>query len=299
MALVINGYCCRFLWRANREWRAFWKICIFLVLANFCVSDLPLALIRRWVEEEEVRWDEMEADARKWSGCLGRIGGRGRKGEGGGRLIWVSRSHSCQGRAAAGGNFSSSCLPETSSPQPKILMEPQFNHLHLVNTQGQLIISGSLWSSSQRQRNWWMLANIIWQQFFSPNSLRHLQHQQEIGAKKRNRWENVAAVQEGRKLYFRPAPQKQKLKHILLHLKRVQMKFVSKKLPHVHFTFTFTIPPNGKLVQFSNGQISACAKESQNNGSMDFPFIKFLRVAFFGLWLFLQNKQCQSFIQKH
>ena len=55
-----------------------------------------------------------------------------------------------------------------------------------------------------------MLANIIWQRFFSPNSLRHLQHLQENRAKKKNRWENVAAVQEGRKLYFRAAPQKQK-----------------------------------------------------------------------------------------
>ena len=45
-----------------------------------------------------------------------------------------------------------------------------------------------------------MLADIIWQLSYS---LRHLQHQQENGAKKRNGWENVAAVQEPRKLYFR------------------------------------------------------------------------------------------------
>ena len=73
-----------------------------------------------------------------------------------------------------------------------------------------------------------------------PNSLRHLQHQQENVAKKRNRWEDVAAVQEARKLYFRPAPQQQKLKYILLPLKKVQMKFVSQRLPHVHFTFSPT-----------------------------------------------------------
>ena len=63
-------------------------------------------------------------------------------------------------------------------------------------------------------------------------SLCHSQYQQEIGAKKRNRWENVAAVQEPRKLYFRLAPRPQKQKYVLFYLKNFQfeLKIVSESL---------------------------------------------------------------------
>ena len=103
-------------------------------------------------------WDWMRScDARKWS----EIGGRRIEGGVLG-LIWVSRSHSCQGRAAAGGK--SWLLLATLS---KLLMD---NHpLHLDNAQTNDYFR--LWWSQHiptgTQRNWWMLTDIIWQRFYS------------------------------------------------------------------------------------------------------------------------------------
>ena len=137
----------------------------------------------------EMRWSEMQESDGVALGLLDGGGGRGRRGP---RLIWVSRSHSCQGRAAAGGN---SWLQPALLPT--LLMEPTDHPSPASPAPSR----DNAHRSIPPPRNWWMLADIIWQ--LCQLSPRHLQHQQETGAKKRNRWENVAAVQEPRKLYFR------------------------------------------------------------------------------------------------
>ena len=160
----------------------------------------------------EMRWSEMQESDGVALGLLDGGGGRGRRGP---RLIWVSRSHSCQGRAAAGGNswLQPALLPTllmepTNHPSPAS-PAPSLDNAHRSITHTPL-------------RNWWMLADIIWQ--LCQLSPRHLQHQQETGAKKRNRWENVAAVQEPRKLYFRQLRRSSKNRNTHLRMRMLSQR---------------------------------------------------------------------------
>ena len=158
----------------------------------------------------EMRWSEMQESDGVALGLLDGGGGRGRRGP---RLIWVSRSHSCQGRAAAGGN---SWLQPALLPT--LLMEPT-NHPSPASPAPS---RDNAHRSIPPPRNWWMLADIIWQ--LCQLSPRHLQHQQETGAKKRNRWENVAAVQEPRKLYFRQLRRSSKNRNTHLRMRMLSQR---------------------------------------------------------------------------